>query len=126
VDLENIPDLAPPLAVLAASRDGITEFVNGERLRFKESDRIKSIVAMINDLGGHAEEMEDGFVITGTGSLVGGDVDSYGDHRIVMAAAIASGICSEPVYIEGAEAVCKSYPDFFEQFRKLGGKADVC
>ncbi|MDD6724822.1 MAG: 3-phosphoshikimate 1-carboxyvinyltransferase, partial [Oscillospiraceae bacterium] len=55
----------------------------------------------------------------------GGEVDSFNDHRIVMAAAIAACICENPVIIHDAQAVNKSYPNFFEDYRKLGGKADV-
>ncbi len=125
IDCSQIPDLAPILAVAAAAGNGRTVFKNAARLRLKESDRIKSVTALINSLGGNAEEKADGLVINGTGSLRGGAVDSFADHRIVMAAAIASCICAEPVIIHGAEAVNKSYPTFFEDFKSLGGAADV-
>ena len=125
IDCSQIPDLAPVLAVLAASRNGKTVIKNAARLRLKESDRIKSITALINALGGKAEEKPDGIEIFGTGKLRGGTAESCADHRIVMAAAIASCICDEPVIINGAEAVNKSYPSFFEDFNTLGGEAYV-
>lgn len=125
IDCSQIPDLAPILAVLAASRKGKTIIGNASRLRLKESDRIKSVCAMINSLGGDARETEDSIIICGNGELRGGEVDSFADHRIAMAAAIASCICTDEVIIHGAEAVNKSYPTFFEDFKSLGGSADV-
>lgn len=124
IDCSQIPDLAPILAVLASARNVTTVIYNAARLRLKESDRIKSVCAMINSLGGNAEEFADKIVINGCGTLRGGIVDGFNDHRIVMSAAIASCICTEPVVIRGAEAVNKSYPLFFEDFKSMGGS--VC
>lgn len=75
----------------------------------------------IRSLGGSAECGENNIIIHGTGTLRGGTVDSFHDHRIVMAAAIASLICSNPVVIRGFEAVNKSAPQFFNDFQALGG-----
>jgi len=125
IDATNIPDLVPILAVLAASRVGKTRIFGAERLRIKESDRLLAMTKCINDLGGKAEETDDGMVIYGTGKLVGGCVDSFSDHRIAMSAAIASIICEKQVKILNAECVKKSYPAFFDDFRKLGGVASV-
>ena len=125
IDATNIPDLVPILAVLAASRTGKTRIFGAERLRIKESDRLFAMTKCIKDLGGMAEETADGMIITGTGKLKGGCVDSFSDHRIAMSAAIASLICENDVEILGAECVKKSYPAFFEDFRKLGGVAHV-
>jgi len=122
IDASNIPDLVPILSVIAASAVGTTVIENCGRLRLKESDRISSVCAMINALGGSAESVGDSIVIKGTGSLRGGTVDSVNDHRIAMSAAAASVICSEPVTIIGAEAVKKSYPAFFEDLGKLCGQ----
>lgn len=119
VNASNIPDLVPVLSVLAAASEGVTEFTGAGRLRIKESDRIATTVGLINDLGGKAEERPEGLVVYGTG-LSGGKTKGKGDHRIVMSAAVASILC--PVYIEGAEAVAKSYPDFFEDFEGMGGE----
>ncbi len=115
------PDLAPPLAVLAAASPGMTRFIHAERLRMKESDRIAAIVTMLRALGVRAAESEDGFTVEG-GRICGGRVDSFGDHRLVMAAAIAAIKSEAPVTIVHAEAVKKSYPHFFEDFRSLGGR----
>lgn len=114
------PDLVPPLSILAATTPGMTRFTHAERLRLKESDRIAAIVAMLCALGIHAEETADGFTVEG-GTIRGGTVDSFGDHRMVMAAAIAASKSEAPVTITHAEAVNKSYPNFFDDFRNLGG-----
>jgi 3-phosphoshikimate 1-carboxyvinyltransferase len=122
IDASQIPDLIPILAVVAAVSPGITTITHAERLRLKESDRIETTVRLIRDLGGEAEERPDGMVIRGKPLLCGGEVDGCNDHRIVMAAAIASTNCTKPVAITGAEAVNKSYPGFFRDFKALGGK----
>ncbi len=124
IDISETPDLLPILAVVAAFAQGQTRFVNGERLRLKESDRLKTTCAMLNSLGGVCEETADGLTIEGK-TLTGGTVDGANDHRIVMAAAIAAFLCKGDVTITGAQAVNKSYPDFFEDYNKLGGKANV-
>lgn len=125
IDADDIPDLVPILCVYAASKNKTTRIHNASRLRIKESDRLESTSAMIRALGGDIEVSESELVIHGHGSLEGGIVDSYNDHRIVMSAAIASALCKGKVIIKGAEAVNKSYPRFFEDFNLLGGKADV-
>lgn len=117
IDLRQIPDLLPPLAVVAACAEGTTRFFGGERLRLKESDRLESVAQTLNALGGQAEVTCDGLLIAG-GKLRGGWVDSRGDHRIAMMAAIASTLCAEPVILSGAEAVNKSYPDFWQDFEE--------
>jgi 3-phosphoshikimate 1-carboxyvinyltransferase len=120
IDAGDIPDLVPPLAVTAAAAPGKTEFVNAGRLRLKESDRIRSVRAMLEALGGRVAETPDSLTVFG-GGLRGGTVDSFRDHRIAMAAAVAAIACREPVCILGAEAVNKSYPAFWSDYRLLGG-----
>ena len=117
---QDIPDLIPVLSIVAAANQGAV-FTDIQRLRLKESDRVDAILHMIHSLGGQAEATEDSLHIFGTG-LTGGVVDSMGDHRIAMAAAIASTVCTESVTILGAEAVNKSYPNFWTEFARLGGK----
>lgn len=124
IDVSGIPDLLPPLAVMAAVRSGTTRFVNAGRLRIKESDRLATVHAMLTALGGRCEEGPDSLTIQG-GTLSGGTVDGANDHRIVMAAAIAATACTGPVTIRGAEAVRKSYPDFWEIYQSLGGETHV-
>ena len=119
IDASDIPDLVPILAVVASVKKGAV-FTNIQRLRMKESDRVATVMEMIANLGGTALSTEETLTIRGTG-LTGGTVDSHNDHRIAMAAAIASTVCAKPVKIRGAEAVNKSYPKFWEEFRRLGG-----
>ena len=119
IDASDIPDLVPILAVTAACKRGAI-FTNIARLRLKESDRVESVLAMIRSLGGKAEADETTMTVYGTG-LTGGTVDARNDHRIAMSAAIAATMCTENVTILGAECVQKSYPQFFEEYRKLGG-----
>ena len=120
IDVRDIPDLVPILSVVAAAQNGAV-FTGIHRLRLKESDRVESVIQMIKNLGGKAEADEDTLTIYGTG-LKGGIVDSMNDHRIAMSAAIASTVCTEPVTILGAQCVSKSYPHFWEEFSRLGGK----
>ena len=120
IDASDIPDLVPILSVTAACLHGAV-FTNIRRLRLKESDRVASVIAMLEALGGHAQADENTLHIFGTG-LVGGTVDSVNDHRIAMSAAIAAIRCAEPVTILGAQCVQKSYPKFFDEYRRLGGR----
>lgn len=124
IDLSSCPDLLPPLAVMAAVRTGTVRFVHAERTRLKESDRLSASAALINALGGTAREAPDALEVRG-GTLYGGAVENFHDHRIVMAAAAAAAHCTEPVVIRGADAVKKSYPSFWDDYKRLGGDLDV-
>ena len=124
IDIQDTPDLLPVLSVAAAFAQGKTTFINAARLRLKESDRLASSAAMIENLGGRAEVGEDELTVYGTG-LIGGTVESCNDHRIAMSAAVAATRCSKPVTILHAEAVKKSYPGFYNDYNKTGGKAHV-
>ncbi len=125
VDLGDIPDLLPPLAVVAAAAQGQTRFCNAARLRLKESDRLASVCAMLLALGGRARIDGDTLLVDGCGTLRGGTVDSVSDHRIAMAAAIASTLCTQSVTILDADCTNKSYPDFFLHHQTVGGTCDV-
>lgn len=124
IDARDIPDLVPVLSAVAAIAEGTTLVKNASRLRIKESDRLQTVAGTLSALGADITETEDGLIINGRPRLTGGVVDSCGDHRIAMMAAIASVACIEPVTIKNAEAVNKSYPDFFKDFNTLGGSAD--
>jgi len=119
ISAADIPDLVPILAVTAAVKHGAV-FTDIRRLRLKESDRVASTVAMVENLGGRAEADEHALTVYGTG-LRGGTVDACNDHRIAMAAAIAAACCTGDVTILGSEAVNKSYPQFWAEYRRLGG-----
>lgn len=125
VDASDIPDAVPVISVVASACDGDTKIINAQRLRIKESDRIKSVVDMLTSVGGKVEETDDGMIIHGGNSLAGGMVNGYNDHRIVMSAAVLSTLCTGDVKITDSNAVEKSYPDFFSDFNKTGGNADV-
>lgn len=122
IDAGQCPDLVPILAVLGALSEGTTRIVNAGRLRIKESDRLRAISTELNKLGGKVQELDEGLIIQGVKNLQGGTVDSWNDHRIAMALAVASIKCQEPVTITGSESVRKSYPHFWDDFKKLGGK----
>ena len=119
IDASDIPDLVPILAVVAGAKQGAT-FINAQRLRIKESDRLQTVADLINGIGGKAAVTADGLAVQG-GEYIGGTVNAAGDHRIAMAAAIAATVCTQPLTIVGAEAVCKSYPAFWADYVTLGG-----
>ena len=121
IDASQCPDLVPILAVLGSLSVGTTKITNAKRLRIKESDRLKAIATELNKLGADIEELEDGLVIKGKEQLRGGIVDSWNDHRIAMALAIASTRCTAPVYLTSYDSVKKSYPTFWDDFKMLGG-----
>ena len=116
----DIPDLIPILSVVASVNHG-AHFTQIGRLRLKESDRVAAIISLLKSLGGRAEATDDSLTVY-PARLQGGIVDGCNDHRIVMSAAIAATVCKNPVTILGAEAVNKSYPDFWVEYHRLGGK----
>lgn len=120
IDAKNIPDLVPVLSVFAAANHGAT-FTNIARLRLKESDRVQSTIAMLKSLGGQATADDNALTVLPC-RFTGGTVDACNDHRIAMSAAIAATISHAPVTILGAECVQKSYPTFWQEFGRLGGK----
>ena len=113
IDASQIPDAVPALAALASLCEGTTRIFNAERLRWKESDRLKTTAGMLRSLGGIATEEEDGLIIEGRPFLDGGTVDPAGDHRIAMAAAVAACGCLTPVTVEDPACAAKSYPAFW-------------
>jgi 3-phosphoshikimate 1-carboxyvinyltransferase len=121
IDASEIPDLITAIVTVAAVSEGTTEIVRAGRLRIKESDRILALSEYLRALGCDVTERPEGLLIKGSAKLNGGSIDGQGDHRIVMSAAVASIACESDVVIHGADAVNKSYPEFFEDFEKLGG-----
>ena len=118
VDARMIPDLVPVVSVVAAAANGRTEIINAGRLRLKESDRLRSVSQMLLSLGGKVTETEDGLIIDG-GALHGGTVDSVGDHRIAMSAAVAASVCGSPVTVTDPGCTSKSYPRFWDDLDSL-------
>ena len=125
IDCGNIPDIIPVLAVAAAISGGTTRFYNAGRLRLKESDRLAAMADCLSRIGARVRQNADELTVQGGHPAGGCEVNGYNDHRIVMSMAIAALFCEKPVIIRGAEAVAKSYPDFFEEFTRLGGRIDV-
>lgn len=125
VNAEDIPDLVPILAVLGSFGDKPSRITGAKRLKIKESDRLIAISEALNNIGGKVTALDDGLIIEPVSGFTGGTADSFNDHRIVMSLAVASTRSSAPITITNAHAVTKSYPDFFTEFNKLGGKSHV-
>ncbi|HIU64088.1 MAG TPA: 3-phosphoshikimate 1-carboxyvinyltransferase [Candidatus Avacidaminococcus intestinavium] len=125
IDASDCPDIIPILTVIAALSTGRTEIINAGRLRYKECDRLSAMRIELNKLGADITELSEGLVINGKAELQGGTVSAWNDHRIAMSLAIASIRCRQPVIIQGAESVNKSYPLFWQDFQKLGGKIET-
>ncbi len=123
-DVSDIPDLVPVLTVLGCFTDGVSRIVGAKRLRIKESDRLAAVADALNALGGKVSVKEDSLEIQPIERFHGGTVNGANDHRIVMAAAIASTMADGAVTITDGKAVEKSYPDFWADFNSLGGKAE--
>lgn len=116
--------MVPAIAVLASFASGKTVIKGAQRLRYKESDRIESVVYNLKALGVDVKETPDGMEIGGGRPLHSAKFKGYNDHRIVMAFSVAAmniGDCE----IDDAQSINKSYPSFFDDYNKLGGKADV-
>ena len=125
IDVSDIPDTVPALAVAAAYASGKTEIVGGERLRFKESDRIESVVSNLKRLGADVTETADGMIINGGKVLKGAELLGYNDHRIVMAFSMAALFANGETVITEANSIDKTYPSFFEDYNRIGGQANV-
>lgn len=122
VEPEEVPrciDELPLVALLACFAEGETIVRGAQELRVKESDRIAAVVNGLGALGGRIEATEDGFVVTGTGGLRGGTLESAGDHRLAMLGAIAGMASREGVHVVGMDAAGVSYPGFADDFAAL-------
>ena len=126
LDVSEIPDLVPVLAVLCCGAQGTSVLYSASRLRLKESDRLHTTTEMIHALGGEIEEYEDSLRIHGNGRLLGGIVDACNDHRIAMSAATAAVLCCSKLEIVGAECVEKSYPAFWLDYNGMTVKKECC
>ena len=120
ISAADIPDLVPILSVVAAANKGAV-FTDVARLRLKESDRVHSVTTMLKSLGISTESTENTLTVY-PGNICGGHVDSFSDHRIAMAAAIAATTADGPITITNANCVAKSYPTFWDEYKRLGGK----
>jgi 3-phosphoshikimate 1-carboxyvinyltransferase len=114
-------DELPLVALAACFAEGTTTIRDAAELRRKESDRIATVTAALNALGGEVEATEDGIVVEGTGGLRGGAIDSHGDHRIAMLGAVAGLASREGVEVNGMDAAAVSYPGFERDLGSLLG-----
>ena len=119
IDLNETPDALPIMAVAACNADGETRLVNAPQARVKETDRIACMTRELAKMGADVEELPDGMVIRG-GKLHGAEVESYGDHRIAMALAIAGLTADGETVINDAECASVTYPAFVKDFTRLG------
>lgn len=125
IDASEVPDAIPALSVVAALSKGETKIINGKRLRIKECDRLSAVNLELSKLGAKIIEKEDGLIIEGVEEFKGGvEVWSHKDHRIAMMLAIAGTRCKNPIVIKDIECVSKSYPNFFNDFKMLGGRVE--
>lgn len=121
IDASSCPDIIPVISLTCLKAEGTSHIYNAKRLRYKECDRLKAICEVIGQSGGIVTEKEDEIMITGGGALKGGIYSDYNDHRMVMMEAVLAMMTETPVTIKNWECVSKSYPDFFEDYKKLGG-----
>lgn len=127
IDLADCPDLGPILCVLASFCPGTTHFIHAGRLRIKESDRVQAMETELKKWGVAIQTTEDTITIHGKQKYDCQNVviDGHNDHRIVMAMTIF-GLCAQTAcIIEGAQAITKSYPTFFEDIEKIHGKVEI-
>ena len=119
---EAIPTLIdelPLLACIAAYAEGETRVTGAEELRVKESDRITAVVSNLQSLGADAEELPDGFVVTGTNPRLRGTVVTHGDHRLAMAFGILAALPGNEIAIDDRDCVAVSYPGFWDDLRRV-------
>ncbi len=119
LDLLNCPDLFPVLAVFSCGITGESTFYSTDRLKNKESNRLDSVLEMLDVFGVAYHLNRATLTIFGKGKINGGTINTYGDHRMIMAAALASCIAETPIHIDGESAVRKSYPTFFEHWNNF-------
>lgn len=124
LDAKDIPDLVPIVSVVMAKADGISTIKNVDRLRIKETDRLQAVLDVLKKMGIQARYIDEELQILG-GKIKAFEVDSYNDHRMVMMAAIAASIADGKCQINNIEAVNKSYPAFFDDYKALGGRVNV-
>jgi 3-phosphoshikimate 1-carboxyvinyltransferase len=122
LDCKDNPDLVPPLAVVGSVAEGKTEIINVPHLRLKESDRLRVLATGLGRMGAKIRELPDGLRIWGVSELKGSTVDSFMDHRMAMAFAVAGLVASGQTIVEGAESIPVSYPTFVEDMRSLGAR----
>ncbi len=122
LDAKNIPDLVPVCAALACFAEGTSKITGAQRLKLKESDRLKSLHTELKKMGAKIEVNSDSLTITGTSNMHGATVNSHNDHRVAMACAVAALGVEKQTVIQNAQCVRKSYPQFFIHLKQLGAE----
>ncbi|MCX6650689.1 MAG: 3-phosphoshikimate 1-carboxyvinyltransferase [Methanomassiliicoccales archaeon] len=125
IDLGDAPDLFPIVTVLCTQAKGESHITNAAHVRLKESDRIAATTAFLRDMGAEVKETEDGCVVRGGTKLRGARVNSFNDHRILMAAAVAALVADGETIINDGDCHRISYPDFVQDMRSLGAKLEM-
>jgi len=124
IDLNATPDALPMMAVAGCFATGVTRLVNVPQARIKETDRIAVMHRELERLGARVKELPDGLVVEQS-ELRGADVDGHGDHRVIMALAIAGSLIPGRTVVHDSEAVSVTFPAFAEALGKLGGKISI-
>ena len=124
IDANAIPDMVPTLAVIGTQAKGTTQLINIGNARMKETDRLHSMTEGLTKMGAKNEEKKDSLTISG-GKLYGANVHGFDDHRTVMALSLAGMLASGETFIDTAEAVSKTFPDFVKIMKSLGGQINM-
>ncbi len=125
IDVRHTPDLFPILAVMGSVAEGTTTITGGQNLRHKESDRIESVTRFLSNMGANITPTNDGCVVRGIRKLRGATVQTMGDHRVMMAAAVAGLACDSETRIEDDSSFSVSYPGFISDMHQLGCRLEV-
>jgi len=123
LDLNATPDALPAMAVVACFARGTTRLVNVPQARLKETDRISVMAAELSKMGARVRELPDGLEVEGAG-LVGTTVRGHGDHRVVMALAVAALAAKGTTTISEAEAVDVTFPNFAQLMKNIGARLE--
>ncbi|MSU56468.1 MAG: 3-phosphoshikimate 1-carboxyvinyltransferase [Candidatus Taylorbacteria bacterium] len=124
IDANAIPDMVPTLAVIAAVAKGKTEILNVANARLKETDRLHSMTEGLTKMGAKVEETKDSLTISG-GKLYGASVHGFNDHRTVMALSLAGMLASGETFVDTAEAITKTFPDYVKVMKSLGAQMNI-
>ena len=125
LDLGQTPDALPLLAaVAAAQKQAVIKLTNAAQARNKETDRIANMTSELRKMGAVIEELPDGMIISGS-NLHGAEVESFQDHRLAMALAVAALTADSPTFIRDAECCAVTYPEFISDFRQMGADFTV-
>jgi len=125
IDLQDIPDSFPALAIAASFADGPTTFVGIGPVKVKETNRIAVMKTLLEKVGCQVDETEESLTIHGGTPLVGCHVDSFGDHRIAMAMMVCGLFCDGQMEISRAECASVSFPGFYQLMKNLGAQCEI-